>query len=268
MSVRISIERLERVLIEREVERSELGKALGPLAIHSHQTARVSVDAGLACAGVGISTGQALSEERQDRLVTLGRQIEPRQRGRDDFRRGGLEVEQQAERVGQIEIGEVAQDDAVDLAVEEAGQDRPAQERLPAVGIEIEHSARQLREHDAGDARVERREQHRHVAELLRQRLRRRHVLRHVVVGQAQQHRGERRRIVRHQRQVYERDVRQVRRRIEPDPALVRRVEMIDDPALGEELLAPLTLLIHEAGHGAQGGRRSAALRGGTPAAA
>ena len=41
-------------------------------------------------------------------------------------------------------------------------------------GFELQHRARQPREHHAGDARVERGEQRRHVAELLRQRLCRR----------------------------------------------------------------------------------------------
>ena len=71
-----------------------------------------------------------------------------------------------------------------------------------------------------------------------------------------------RRRVLDEQREIDERDVRQLRRRVEPDPALVGRIEMIDDAALREKLFAALALLVHEAGHWRR--RRSDVQRLGT----
>jgi len=68
----------------------------------------VGVDARLA-GGAGARL-QALPNEREHGALALGRKVEPRQRAGHDFRRGGLEVEEKAERVRQIEVGEVLQD--------------------------------------------------------------------------------------------------------------------------------------------------------------
>ena len=88
-------------------------------------------------------------DQRQHRRLPLRRQIELRQRRGHDLGRGGLEVEQQAQRLGEVDVGEVREHVAVDLAVEQAGQNRLAQQRLAPVGFEIEHRARELAEHHA-----------------------------------------------------------------------------------------------------------------------
>ena len=142
----------------------------------------MGVDARLA-RGAGARL-QALPNEREHGALALGRKAEPRQRAGHDFRRGGLEVEQEAERVRQIEVGEVLQDLAFYPPVEQARQDRPAQEHLPAFWIQLQHRGREAREHHAGDAGIEGAEQRRHVTELLRERLCRRLRV-GLVVGQA-----------------------------------------------------------------------------------
>ena len=109
-------------------------------------------------------------------LVALGRKAEPRQRAGHDFRRGGLEVEQEAQRVRQIEVGEVLQDLAFYPPVEQARQDRTAEEHLPAFWIQLQHRGCEAREHHACDARIDGGEQRRHVTELLLERLCRRRV--------------------------------------------------------------------------------------------
>ena len=45
--------------------------------------------------------------ERQQRRLPLGRKFEARERGRDHLRRGRFEIEEQAERLGQVDVGEV-----------------------------------------------------------------------------------------------------------------------------------------------------------------
>ncbi len=185
--------------------------------------------------------------ERQQRRLPLGGKVEARERGRDHFRRGGFEIEQQAQRFREVDVGEVLQHRAVDLAVEEARQDGLAQQRLPRLRLEVEHGARQLAEHDPRDARVERREERRDVAELPAQGIVADLGFRDVVFGQPQQHAGERRGILREEREVDERDLLEASGGIDADPALVRRIEMIDRAAGGEELVAAGALLLDEA---------------------
>ncbi len=169
--------------------------------------------------------------------MPLGRELEARERRRDHFRCGGFEIEEQAERFREVDVGEVLQHRAVDLAVEEAGQDGLAQQRLPRLRLEVEHGARQLPEHDARDAWVERREERRDVAELAAQGIVADFRFRDVILGQPQQHAGERCGILGEERQVDERDLLEARGWIDPDPALVWRIEMIDRAAGGEELV-------------------------------
>ena len=114
---------------------------------------------------------QPLANQRQHRLVALGRQVEPRQRGRHDFGRGRLEIQQQAQRVGEIEVGEVAAGPCRRCGRRAGPAGSCGAGGLPRAGLEIEHRARELREHDPRDARIERGEQRRDVAELLRQRV-------------------------------------------------------------------------------------------------
>ena len=132
-----SDQRVERLLVERKIEGRELRKALGLTPVECDQLAGVGVDARLA-RGAGARL-QALSNQREHGALALGRKVEPRQRAGHDFRRGGLEVEQEAERVRQIEVGEVLQDLAFYPSVEQARQDGPAQEHLPAFWIQLQH---------------------------------------------------------------------------------------------------------------------------------
>ena len=176
--------------------------------------------------------------ERQQRRLPLGREIEARERGRDHLRCGGFEIEQQAERFREIDVGKVLEHRAVDLAVEQAGQDGLAQQRLPRLRLEVEDGARQLPEHDPRDAWIERREERRDVAELPAQRIVADLGVRDVVLGQPQQHAGERRGILSEERQVDERDLLEAGSGVDADPALVWWIEMIDRPAGGEELVA------------------------------
>ena len=90
---------------------------------------------------------EAFAEQWQHRAVTLGRQIEPREGGGHDFGRGGFEVQQEAQCVGEVEVREIAQQVPFDAAVEQAGKDRLAQQRLPAMGLEREDGIREPREH-------------------------------------------------------------------------------------------------------------------------
>ena len=185
--------------------------------------------------------------ERQQRRLPLGWEVEARERRRDHFRCGGFEIEQQAERFREIDVGKVLEHRAVDLAVEEAGQDGLAQQRLARLRLEVEDGARQLPEHDPRDAWIERREERRDVAELPAQRIVADLGVRDVVLGQPQQHAGERRGILSEERQVDERDLLEAGSGIDADPALVWWIEMIDRPAGGEELGTAGALLLDEA---------------------
>ena len=98
--------------------------------------------------------------------MALGGEVQPRERSGHDFRRGSFEIEEQAQRFGKIDIGEIVQDVAVDASVEEPRQDGLSQQGLPLLGLQIEHGARELAEHHSRDARVERTKECRDVAEL------------------------------------------------------------------------------------------------------
>ena len=154
----------------------------------------------------------------------------------------------QAERFREIDVGKVLEHRAVDLAVEEAGQDGLAQQRLARLRLEVEDGARQLPEHDPRDAWVERCEERRDVAELPAQRIVADLGVRDVVLGQPQQHAGERRGILSEERQVDERDLLEAGSGVDADPALVWWIEMIDRPAGGEELGTAGALLLDQAG--------------------
>ena len=174
-----------------------------------------------------------------------GRQIEPRERRRDELRCGRFEIEQQAERVCEVDIGEVPEHGAVDAPVEQSGQDGLAQQHLPRFRLEIEDGAGELAEHDPRDARIERGEERRDVAELPAEGVAADLPFGDVVFGQAQEHAGERRRVVREERQVDERDLLEARRRIDAHPALVGRVE-VNDRAAGREELVALCFLLRD----------------------
>ena len=105
-------------------------------------------------------------EQREHGGLTLGRKLQTRERSRDHFRRGCLEIEQQAQRVSQFDIRKILQDRAVEPSVEQPWQDCLLQQGLPPVGIEVEDRTRELREHDARQPRVQRAEERGHLAVL------------------------------------------------------------------------------------------------------
>ena len=242
---------IEGVLVEREIEGREFRVAARLRPVDRRQLAGVSIQAGLAgVAGAGL---QPLADERQHRVVSLGRQIQLGQRGRHDLRRRRLEVEQEAQRVGQIEIREVAQDFSLHPAVEEARKDRAPQQVLAPARVQIEHGVREAREHDPCDARIERGKERRDIAELLRQRIVRRSG-RVLIVGQPEQHRSERGGVVDQQGEIDQRHRGKACRGVEAHPALVGRIQVIDRTAAGEHRLTPGALLVDQCGEGFRGG--------------
>ena len=199
--------------------------------------------------------------------MPFGRQVEPRERGRDDFRRGRLEVEQQAQRLGQIDVRKVPKDVAVDLPVEEPGQNRLPEQRLTMFGIEIEDGAGQLPEHDLRDARVERREEGGDVAEFPAQCVAIVLDVAQVVLCQAEEHAGQRRRILREQREIDERDLLEPGGGIDADPPLVGRIQMIDGSARGHQRVTPRALVLRSTCSASRSAPRPRGPADGTPPA-
>ena len=155
----------DRCRVEREIEGRELGKAARPLAIDPRQLARVRIETGIRPIRTAFRVDARL-HQRQHRGVALGGEVEARERGGDDFRRRGLEIEEQAQRFRQIDVGEIAQHVAVDASVEEPGQDGLAQQVCRCSGCRSSTARASLpnitRETRGSSAREERRD----VAEL------------------------------------------------------------------------------------------------------
>ena len=238
-----AVERGHGCRVEREIEGSELGKAARPLTIDLGELPRVRVEPGIRPVWSALRVDAGL-HERQHRRMAFGGEVQPRERSGHDFRRGRFEIEEQAQRFGKIDIGEIVQDVAVDTSVEEPRQDGLPQQALPLLGLQIEHGARELAEHHSRHARVERAEECRDVAELPAQRLFAADLRRvDVVFSQPQEHARERRRILREERKIGERYLLVVRGRIDPHPALVRWIQVIDRAALRQDLFAASTLI-------------------------
>jgi hypothetical protein len=83
-------QRVARVLIEGKIEGREFRKFRGAAALDLDEAPRVCVDA--AVVGCAIAAAEALLEERRDGRLSVGGQIEPRQRASDDLRRRGFEL--------------------------------------------------------------------------------------------------------------------------------------------------------------------------------
>src|SRR4029453_4536505 len=77
-----------------------------------------------------------------------------------------FEIEQEKNPLPQIHVGEVAQHLAFVAAVQQSGKYRPLEQVVPPIRIELQHGASEAAEHHLREARVESREQQRHVAEL------------------------------------------------------------------------------------------------------
>ena len=209
------------------------------------QPADVTVDVRLAFAGARgrghVTAAQMRLHQRRHRLPPIGRQVESIQRGRQQFRRRGFQVHQQTERFGEVDVRKVAEDRAVRAAVEQRREDRPPEQIGPPLRSEIEHRARQLREHHACQRRIEGREQCRHVAEFLLKRSIARFRAR-LIVGEAQEHRGDVGRVVDEDGEIHERDRVEDRGGVEPDPPFVGRIQIAGRSGRGHERLAAAAL--------------------------
>ena len=198
---------------------------------------------------------QLLVQHRHQRFAPLIGQGQPVERRREHLRRRGFQVEEEAQRFGQIQIGEVDQHRTVDAPVEEARQDRFLQQVLAVRGIQVENGARQLGEEHAGETGLGRSEDGGHFGELLRERQVTLPGRDRVLAGQPHQHRRDFRRVIDNDRQIDERDGFERDGRIHPDPALVRRVEMVHLAAGERLLLSPQPFVVDELGGGR--GRRA-----------
>ena len=159
---------------------------------------------------------QARLHQGQHRGVALGRKVEARQRRRHHFRRRGFEIEQQAQRFREVDVGKVLQHRSVDAAVEKTRENRLAQKCLPRLRLEVEDGASELAEHDSRDVRIERRKERGDVAELAAERIVVRDLaLGDVVLGEPEQHSGERCGVLREQGEVDERHLIDARGRID-----------------------------------------------------
>ena len=186
--------------------------------------------AGLALAQSRDRLAQAFVDERRNRLAAFGRQIKTLQCGGDHLGRRRFELEQQAQRFGEVAVRKIAEDRAGRPAVEEPRQNCPLQERSSPILRNREHGAGELAEHDAREMAVERRKEHRDVRELLFERPLARLVADRIIVSQAEQHRGHVRRVVDEDREVDERQGVPRGARFEPHPAFFRRIEVLRRP--------------------------------------
>ena len=193
---------------------------------------------------------QARLHQGQHRGVALGREVEARQRRRHHLRRRGFEIEQQAQGFREVDVGKVLQHRSVDAAVEEARENCLAQKRLPRLRLEVEDGASELAEHDSRDMRIERRKERRDVAELAAERIVVRDLaLGDVVLGEPEQHTGEGGGVLREQRKVDERHLIDARGRIDSDPSLVGRIQVIDWATGGKKLVAARALMFDQRRH-------------------
>ena len=150
------------------------------------------------------------------------------ERGREHFRRRGLEIEQQTDRLREIHVGKVTQDMAVRVAVEQARKNGSLQQIVATVRIEVQHGSGELTEHHPRQSWIKCREQSCNVAVfpfecgLLGVRTA------HVIVGQAHEHRCDIGRIVDEYDEVEQRNLRQSLRRIGSHPSAVGRIEITD----------------------------------------
>jgi len=199
-------ERGPRLVSHRQIERRVFGEALRARRIDPDQGSGIFIEPGIE-APVRARSGSAAIpqfrlDERHDGLAATGRQVQPIQRRRQEFGRRRFEIEQQAQRVGQIDLGKLVEYGlAVHAAVEQAGQNRAAQQGLPPIGIEIQDRTGEAREQNPRQVRIERADQRHDVAVFLFQ-CSSRIGAALVIVGQAHEHAGELGRVVDEQREI------------------------------------------------------------------
>jgi hypothetical protein len=109
---------LARLAVDRQVERRELREALGRDGVDPHQLLGIPVDtrplrAVVRQPSVPHARPHPGIEQGRHRLPALGRQVDPIQRGRQHLGRGRLEIEQQAERLGEIDVRELLEHPAI-----------------------------------------------------------------------------------------------------------------------------------------------------------
>ena len=130
-------ERGRGVLVHREIERGELGEVLADRGVDANQLARVAIDAAFGGPPGRLAGPQPLLEQRHDALATLRRQIQSIEGRRQDFGRRRFEVEQQEQRLGEIEIRKITQHGAVGAAVEQPRQNRALEQIFPPIRLEV-----------------------------------------------------------------------------------------------------------------------------------
>ena len=247
-------ERRGGLIGDRQVERGELRDVRRRAGIEPRERARLIVEARGRPIGAALAHRARVElrlDERRQRCAALGRELQPIERDREQLRRGRLEIEQQAQRVGEIDVRELAEHRlAGQAAVEQARQHRASQQRAARVGVEPQHGARELREEHARQPRIDGADQHHHVVVAL---LQRRAARGAVAVDEPREHRRELRRFVDDDREIGERDrIVGGRRRVDADPSLVGRIEMLRRSA-GDRGRLPHALAIDERPHGLGG---------------
>ena len=161
------LEGRRRAGVDRQVVAGELAELLAFGDVHVDAALRQAVDLTRdEAVGRRGAVLEALCQQRLDRGAPVGRQVDAIERHHQQFRRGHLQVEQQRERVGQLQIGEVPQQRAVDAAFEQARQDGVAQQVLPPSGFEVEHGACELRHERLRERRLGRSQERGHLFEL------------------------------------------------------------------------------------------------------
>ena len=148
---------------------------------------------GMSAAG---AAPQTRVDERDHRVPAIGRQVQSIESRRQHLGRRRFQLEQETQRVGEIDVGKIAQHRAVRASIEQAGQDRSSQQIGPARRLELQHRPSELSEHHAGEPRIERGEQRRDVREFALERGLALLGSNRVVVGQAQQDRRQLGRVV------------------------------------------------------------------------
>ena len=130
-------DRGRRLLVERQVERREIREVLAR-RLNANQLAREAVDFPF----LGLRVGRIRSrvatktrvDQRKHRVAPLRGQVQFVDGGRQDFGRSRFQLEKDAQRIGQIGVGKIAEHRAVRVSIEQARQDGSPQQVLTTSG--------------------------------------------------------------------------------------------------------------------------------------
>ena len=207
--------------VHRQVEGGEVAEFLGARQVDADVIPAVALHGPGSC----VARGQPFVEEGFHPAAALVGELDPIERQDEQPRSRHLLIEQQGQRVGQVDIREVPKHAAVQPSFDEAGQDGFAQQALTAVGVEREERARQPRQQTVGDGRIGRPEQPGDVLEGSSQRVSA--VLRGRVVRHRHEHLGQGERIGHQAGEIRQRHAGEAQAaRVHPYPALAGRVEV------------------------------------------